>query len=69
MLLGANTEANAADLSPDQQTQILAEALAGIAYVQLVKPGAPVIFGTFAAAVSMQESIVLATSIMMPRII
>ncbi len=35
-------------------TQILAEAMAGIAYVQLVKPGAPVIFGTFAAAVSMQ---------------
>jgi len=35
-------------------TQILAEALAGIAYVQLVRPGAPVIFGTFAAAVSMQ---------------
>ena len=35
-------------------TQILAEALAGIAYVQLVKPGAPVVFGTFAAAVSMQ---------------
>jgi trimethylamine--corrinoid protein Co-methyltransferase len=35
-------------------TQILAEALAGIAYVQLVKPGVPVIFGTFAAAVSMQ---------------
>ena len=36
-------------------TQILAEALAGMAYVQLVKPGAPVIFGTFAAAVSMQS--------------
>ncbi|MEM7431524.1 MAG: trimethylamine methyltransferase family protein [Pseudomonadota bacterium] len=36
-------------------TQILAEALAGISYVQLVKPGAPVIFGTFAAAVSMQS--------------
>ena len=35
-------------------TQILAEALAGITYVQPVKPGAPVIFGTFAAAVSMQ---------------
>ena len=35
-------------------TQILAEALAGMAYVQLVRPGAPVIFGTFAAAVSMQ---------------
>lgn len=36
-------------------TQILAEALAGMAYVQLVKPGAPVIFGTFAAAISMQS--------------
>ena len=35
--------------------QILAEALAGIAYVQLVRPGAPAIFGTFAAAVSMQS--------------
>ncbi len=36
-------------------TQILAEALAGMAYIQLVRPGAPVIFGTFAAAVSMQS--------------
>lgn len=36
-------------------TQILAEALAGMAYVQLVKAGAPVIFGTFAAAISMQS--------------
>ena len=36
-------------------TQILAEALAGIAYIQLVRPGAPVIFGTFAASVSMQS--------------
>ena len=36
-------------------TQILAEALAGMAYVQLVKPGAPVIFGTFASAISMQS--------------
>ncbi len=36
-------------------TQILAEALAGMTYVQLVKPGAPVIFGTFATAVSMQS--------------
>ena len=35
-------------------TQILAEALAGMAYIQLVRPGAPVIFGTFASAVSMQ---------------
>jgi trimethylamine--corrinoid protein Co-methyltransferase len=36
-------------------TQILAEALAGIAYIQLVRPGAPVIFGTFASSVSMQS--------------
>jgi trimethylamine--corrinoid protein Co-methyltransferase len=36
-------------------TQILAEALAGMAYIQLVRPGAPVVFGTFAAAVSMQS--------------
>ena len=36
-------------------TQILAEALAGIAYIQLVHPGAPVVFGSFASAVSMQS--------------
>ncbi len=36
-------------------TQILAEALAGMAYVQLVRPGAPVVFGSFAAATSMQS--------------
>lgn len=36
-------------------TQILAEALAGLAFVQLVRPGAPVIFGTFASSVSMQS--------------
>ena len=36
-------------------TQILAEAMAGMAYVQLVRPGAPGVFGTFAAAVSMQS--------------
>lgn len=36
-------------------TQILAEAMAGMAYIQLVKPGAPVVFGTFAAAISMQS--------------
>ncbi len=36
-------------------TQILAEALAGIAYIQLVRPGAPVVFGSFAAAVDMQS--------------
>ena len=34
-------------------TQILAEALAGITLTQLIRPGAPVVFGTFAAAVSM----------------
>ncbi len=36
-------------------TQILAEALAGMAYTQLVRPGAPVVFGAFSAAVSMQS--------------
>jgi len=36
-------------------TQILAEALAGMAFVQLVRAGAPVIFGTFASSVSMQS--------------
>ncbi len=36
-------------------TQILAEALAGMAYIQLVRPGAPVVFGSFSAAVSMQS--------------
>ena len=35
--------------------QILAEALAGLAFVQLVRPGAPVVFGTFASSVSMQS--------------
>ena len=34
-------------------TQILAEAMAGIALTQLIRPGCPVIFGTFAAAGSM----------------
>ena len=33
--------------------QALAEALAGMAYCQLVRPGAPVIFGTFASSMSM----------------
>jgi len=35
--------------------QALAEALAGLAFSQLIKPGAPVIFGTFAASISMQS--------------
>ena len=36
-------------------TQILAEALAGMCYTQLVRPGAPVVFGTFASSISMQS--------------
>jgi len=35
--------------------QILAEAMAGMAFVQLVKPGAPVVFGTFSSSISMQS--------------
>jgi trimethylamine--corrinoid protein Co-methyltransferase len=35
--------------------QILAEALAGIAFTQLVCPGAPVVFGSFASSMSMQS--------------
>ena len=36
-------------------TQILAEVLAGAAFTQLVRPGAPVLFGTFASSISMQS--------------
>jgi trimethylamine--corrinoid protein Co-methyltransferase len=28
-------------------TQVLAEVMAGVAYSQIIRPGAPVIFGTF----------------------
>ncbi len=35
--------------------QILAEVLAGAGLTQLVRPGAPVIFGTFASSISMQS--------------
>ncbi|HXV25792.1 MAG TPA: trimethylamine methyltransferase family protein [Alphaproteobacteria bacterium] len=35
--------------------QILAEVLAGAALTQLLRPGAPVIFGTFASSISMQS--------------
>ena len=35
--------------------QILAEALTGMAFTQLVRPGSPVIFGTFASSISMQS--------------
>jgi trimethylamine---corrinoid protein Co-methyltransferase len=36
-------------------TQILAEASVGIAFTQLCRPGAPVVFGTFASSMSMQS--------------
>ncbi len=36
-------------------TQTLAEALAGLAFTQIVRPGAPVIFGSFASSMSMQS--------------
>ena len=36
-------------------TQILAEAMAGMAFSQLCRPGAPVVFGTFASSISMQS--------------
>ena len=36
-------------------TQTLAEALAGIAFAQAVRPGAPVIMGSFASSISMQS--------------
>ncbi len=35
--------------------QLYAEALSGMAFAQLVKPGAPVIFGTFSSSMSMQS--------------
>jgi trimethylamine--corrinoid protein Co-methyltransferase len=35
--------------------QTLAEALAGLAFVQLVNPGAPVVMGSFASSISMQS--------------
>jgi trimethylamine---corrinoid protein Co-methyltransferase len=36
-------------------TQLLAEVLAGVSFVQLVRPGAPVIFGMFASTLSLQS--------------
>ncbi|MDG4895750.1 MULTISPECIES: trimethylamine methyltransferase family protein [unclassified Mesorhizobium] len=36
-------------------TQVLAEVLAGASFTQLIKPGAPVLFGTFASSISMQS--------------
>lgn len=36
-------------------TQVLAEVLAGIAYSQLVRPGAPVVFGAFVTSIDMNS--------------
>ena len=36
-------------------TQVLAEVLAGIAYSQILKPGCPVIFGTFVTSIDMNS--------------
>ncbi len=36
-------------------TQVLAEALAGIAYSQIIRPGAPVIFGAFVTSIDMNS--------------
>ncbi len=36
-------------------TQVLAEAMAGVAYSQLVRPGAPVIFGAFVSSIDMNS--------------
>jgi len=49
ILAGAMSPVTIAGLA----AQALAEALAGMAYCQLVRPGAPVIFGTFASSMSM----------------
>jgi trimethylamine--corrinoid protein Co-methyltransferase len=49
ILAGAMSPVSVAGLA----AQALAEALSGMAYCQLVRPGAPVIFGTFATSMSM----------------
>ncbi len=51
ILAGAMSPATVAGTA----TQTLAEALAGMAYVQLVRPGAPVVLGSFASSMSMQS--------------
>jgi trimethylamine--corrinoid protein Co-methyltransferase len=51
ILAGAMSPATVAGAA----TQTLAEAMAGMAYVQLVRPGAPVVFGSFASSMSMQS--------------
>ncbi len=49
ILAGAMSPVTVAGLA----AQALAEALSGMAYCQLVRPGSPVIFGTFASSMSM----------------
>jgi trimethylamine--corrinoid protein Co-methyltransferase len=50
MLAGAMSPASVAGTL----AQTLAEAMSGIAFTQLINPGAPVIFGSFASSMSMQ---------------
>ena len=50
ILAGAMAPATSAGVA----AQTLAEAMAGIAFTQLVRPGAPVVFGSFASSMSMQ---------------
>ncbi len=50
ILAGAMAPATSAGVA----AQTLAEALAGIAFTQLVRPGAPTVFGSFASSMSMQ---------------
>ena len=35
--------------------QTLAEAMSGMAFAQMINPGAPVVFGSFASSISMQS--------------
>ena len=49
ILAGAMSPVTVAGLA----AQALAEALSGMAYLQLVRPGAPAVFGTFASSMSM----------------
>ncbi len=50
ILAGAMAPATSAGVA----VQTLAEALVGMTFVQLVRPGAPVVFGSFASSMSMQ---------------
>ena len=51
ILAGAMSPATVAGAA----AQTLAESMAGMAYVQLVRKGAPVVFGSFASSMSMQS--------------